>query len=213
MKRIVFLALALLLVGTLAFGLDIAVGAKGAAGHSMFLGEDYGAYLDSFAGKRAFFLAYGGGVFATLSLMDALALQPEVLFLHIGGADVNEGVGTEYFICNYIAPAVVVKARFDMFNVFAGPAALIKIGTGKLLVKWDGGGETETAYADDDLTGLLLAVTAGAGIQYPLGPVNLVAEVRGFYSFTSFQNKDVYVDAYYPLAVMAMVGVSLPLPF
>ena len=101
----------LLLVGTLAFGLDIAVGAKGAGGHSMFLGQDYGTYLDGFAGKRAFFLAYGGGVFGTLTVLEQLAIQPGEILAIVGPS--GAGKSTLLRLLNFLERPSQGQISFD----------------------------------------------------------------------------------------------------
>jgi hypothetical protein len=211
-KKIVLVLFLVAFVCAGGFGLDVSVGAKGAAGFSGFAGKDYTDLLDSFGGKRAFFLGFGGGVFATLGLLDLLAIQPEVLLLRVGGADKEPSNNKENFIVPYVAPAVLVKARFDMFNVFAGPMLMIKISSGRYEYR-DAGGSLigEFDFTDDALSNLVFAATGGVGIQYPIGPGSLVGELRGYYAFTGFFNPDLATDVWNLFGAMVMVGYSIQL--
>jgi hypothetical protein len=48
----------------------------------------------------------------------------------------------------------------------------------------------------------------GAGIQYPLSIGSVVAEIRGFYSFSAYQNQDLYSVVWNPFGILVMVGYS-----
>ena len=96
MKKIVLVFLLVTFVCAVSFGLDVSVGAKGAAGFSGFAGQDYADLLESFGGKRAFFLGFGGGVFATVGLLDLLAeLTQEFSGQIVTGYRNNRGPGNQ----------------------------------------------------------------------------------------------------------------------
>jgi len=214
MKRIYLFMLMLLMVGTVSFGFDVSIGAQAVGGYAGFLGKDYkDNYLDPWNSKRALFLGYGAGIFATLGLMDLIAIQPEVMVLGIGGADKDEFDDKYWYRSHHISPAVLIKARFGRINLLAGPMVMFKIGSGKYGAKYSDGTEDEFEFADDDLTNMLFAATVGVGIQYPLSLGSFIAQLRGIYSFTNWYNEDTFpgTDVWNPFAAMVIIGYSISL--
>jgi len=209
----------LLMIGTISFGLDVSIGLKGGVNHSSYVGGDYKDILDSAPElSNAFNLGFQAGVFATIGLIDFLAIQPEVLIVLSGDkfkVDVEplfEGSMTVYDKLTYLEPAVLFKARIDMFNIFVGPMIMLRLGNGKTGFKADDDfiGSDEAEYADDDFNKLVFAATGGFGILYPAGPGSLVFEVRGRYCFQNLLNEDVWITVFNQYAVMVMIGYSFP---
>jgi len=194
-----------------AFSQGIRVGVKGGIGYSTFMGKDFSDSLTDDSYERKFFLPFSGGVFATIGLVDIFAVQPEVLFLHLGGK-FGDDTETETIKTSYLAPAVLAKARFGILNVFVGPSVLIKVSNGTGTLE-SGGSSVDSDLDADALTNALFAAVAGAGVEYTLGPGSLVMEVRGMYSFTSSMNEDAMGSGSDPklFSVMAMVGYSIPI--
>jgi len=205
--------LILLLAWAPAFGQKLSVGVKGGTGCATFLGQDFSDYLDSTGSDRTAFLPLAGGVFAEWDLGGNFALQPELLLLTLGGALTISGNEAAYYDW-YIAPSVLAKARFGVFNVFAGPSILIELGRYTLKARADNQAEIYVTFEPNDAANLLFAATAGFGVQYPLGPGSLVAELRGLYSFTSYHTKEAMEAStildWKPFSVTALAGYSLP---
>jgi pimeloyl-ACP methyl ester carboxylesterase len=210
MKKILLAVIVLLMVSVFSHSLDAHFGIKVGAGYSTFVGNDWEDILDELGLNRAFFLAFGFGAFVTLSLSEHMAIEPEALFLRVGGADDIPGVGKEIWISNYLAPAVLIKATSRALNLFAGPAVMIKLGSGKYKYDPDSGSSTTLEFADDALTNVLFAATAGIGFQYPTGFGKILGELRAVYSFTCWYNQDLVAYDWKPLAILAMVGYSFP---
>ena len=211
-KKIVLVLFLVAFVCAGSFGLDFSAGVKGAVGYSGFAGENYKDILESSGVSRAFFLGFGGGAFATLGISDLLAIQPEVLLLRVGGADKETTGEKENWIAPFVVPAVLVKARFDMFNVFAGPMLMVKISSGRYEYKdADGSIISESDFTDDAVSRMVFAAAAGVGVQYPIGSGYLVGELRGHYAFTNFWNSDVSPWDWKLFGAMVMVGYSIPL--
>jgi hypothetical protein len=206
MKKFLSAILLLLLVCIVTHSLDANFGVKGGAGFSTFVGKDWADTLDSFSLKRAFFLGMCVGMFVTLSLSEQLVIESEALFLRVGGADKEEGVGTEIWISNYLAPAVLIKVRSERHNLFAGPIVMIKLGSGKYKFDPVSGSSTSMDFADDALTNFLFAATAGIGLQFPAVSGQILGELRGIYSFTSWMNLDLVTEDWKLLAVLVMLG-------
>jgi len=209
MKRIWLVVMVLLMVGAVSHSLDANFGVKGGAGYSTFVGNDWADTLDAFGLNRAFFLALGFGAFVTLNLSEQMALEPEALFLRVGGADDEPGVGKEIWISNYFSPAVLIKANIGTLNLFVGPVVMIKLGSGKYKFDPDSGSSTTMDFSDDGLTNFLFAATAGIGFRYPAHSGRILFELRGIYSFTSWMNQDLVTDDWKLLAVLVMVGYRL----
>ena len=210
MRRILLVVIVLLMVGFVSHSLDANFGVKGGAGYSTFVGNDWTDTLDALGLNRAFFLALGFGAFVTLNLSEHMAIEPEVLFLRMGGADDQSGVGKEIWISNYFAPAVLIKANLGILNLFAGPVVMIKLGSGKYKFDPDSGSSATMDFTDDALTDVLFSATAGIGFQSPAGAGKVLGELRGIYSFTRWYNQDLVTFDWKPLAFLAMVGYSFP---
>ena len=220
MKNLCLFVVVFILVCVTGVGLELSIGTKGGVGHSSWIGQDYKDYLEANDFQNALNLNIVAGVFATIGLMDFLAIQPELLFAITGDRfkeDV-EPLGFDGYVryfdrLMYLEPAVLVKANFKMFNVFAGPMLMLRLGSGKNGSKADDPsiGDSTADYADDDFTRMLFAATAGLGFSYPLGPGSIVAEVRGQYSFGNVLNDDLYTFIQQQYAVIVLAGYSIPL--
>lgn len=89
MKRFVLFIL-LVLLPTMVFCFDFAIGPKLGLNVGWMSGNDWEAMIDFFddngssetAGLR---IGFSGGIFLTLGLFDFLAIQPEILFSTVGG--------------------------------------------------------------------------------------------------------------------------------
>jgi hypothetical protein len=195
-------------VGTLSYSLDLSIGPRVVGGYAGFLGNDYKDYLDFFGAKRALFLGYGAGVFATIGFIDLIAIQPEVMIFGIGCADKDSSDNIYLYRSHHVSPAVLIKARLGMINLLAGPMVMFKIGSGKEGWKYSDGTKDIIDMADDDVASIIFAATAGFGVEYPIAIGSLIAELRALYAFTSYWNKDVYTDVWNPFAVMVAIGYS-----
>jgi hypothetical protein len=211
MKKLCLVILAVVVVGTFSYGLDIEVGSQVAGGFAGFLGQDYKDYLDSFTGSRAFLLNYGAGVYATIAFMQLIAIQPEVMLWRIGGADKDPADEVYLYRSHHISPAVLLQLRIGLLRVLAGPMVMVKISTGKEGWIYSDGTKNLVDMAENDVTRLIFAATLGIGIHYPLGIGNLMAQVRGIYGFNSYWKQDVWTDMWYPFVIAVMLGYSIPI--
>ena len=155
-------------------------------------------------------VAASARAFVTFNLSEHIALEPEALILRMGGADAQPGVGKESWISNYFTPALLIKANLGILNLFAGPAVMIKLGSGKYKFSPDSGSSTTMDFTDDGLTKVLFAATAGIGFQSPSGAGKVLGELRGVYSFTPWMNQDLSTPDWKTLAFLVMVGYSFP---
>ncbi len=225
MKKLWLAVLALLMVSVIGFSLDLSAGVKAGFSVSSHAGSDYRDFLDDWPADNAMHLGFQFGGFATIGLLDFLAIEPEVLVAFLGNTfkeDVEpygfEGYAKYYDKLTYLEPAVLAKLRFGSFYVFAGPMLMVRLGKGKYGHKADdevvedildavyGSGDQD--YEDDDFAKTVLAVTGGGGYMVPAGPGALLVEVRGQYSLQNMLNEDVYLDTFHNYALMMMLGYS-----
>jgi len=206
MKKIGLVVCVLLLVSSISFSLDISLGAKGALGYSTFLGSDWKDYMDPWV--RAGFLGVGAGGFVTLGFSDTFAVEPEIMFLRLGGADKESGTGKELFVSKYFAAAALLRLQLPQIYLLAGPMGLLKVGPGEYVIKPESGSDITVEFPDDELSRFLLAATIGIGYQYPIGPGSLRGELRGIYAFSKWYNQELYTDNWTVFALMLMVGYS-----
>ncbi len=208
MKRAALLAGALLSIGALGFGSDLAAGVRGAFGYGGFLGPDYPPYVEgTHYQDRVFFPDWEAAAFITLG--DPFAVQLEALYLRLGGAlreDVGAPFFTQYFWAHFLGSAALLKYRFGRQSLFAGPVALYRIGPGKLKVKWEGGSTDVTDIPDGELSPVLFALACGLDYRLGSGARGLVLELRWLYSLTSFFKAD---EQWNPYALQVSVGFLL----
>ncbi len=211
MKRRALIAGALLLVGALGFGLDLAAGVRGSFGYGGFLGPAYPPYVNYYYLDPVFFPDWGAGVFVRLG--DRFAVQLEALYQRLGGALRQDVVGqpyyTEYFRADYLAPTALLKLRYRQQSLFAGPVVMYRIGPGSYKYRYEDGSLAEADFADGELSRILFAGACGIDFQLHAGRGSLVLELRWLYSFTSFFTP--HNPTWHPYAFLTSVGYIFPL--
>jgi hypothetical protein len=204
MKR-TWIVVVLAMAAAAGYSLDLSVGVKCTARYSTFLGDDWKIHMGT--GERAPFWGWGGGGFVTLGFLDWFALEPEVLILRLGGEYVEEGIGSEIFGCPYLSANVLAKARLGVLSVFAGPAGMIPVGTGKEIFYPEVGQPVGIDYPGGAIVPLF-AVTGGIGYEHAIGRWRVIAELRGIYSLTPWYNQHYNTDDWRLFAALLVVGCS-----
>jgi hypothetical protein len=218
MKKLWLVVLALLMVSVIGFSLDLSAGVKAGFNVSSYAGSDYRNYLEDWPADNAIHLGFQFGGFATIGLLDFLAIEPEVLVAFLGDTFKEDmkpygygGYARYYDKLTYLEPAVLAKIRFGSFNVFAGPMLMVRLGSGKTGTKADDDDlddliADEVDYEDDVFKKMVFAVTGGGGSMVPVGPGDLLVEVRGQYSLQNMLNEDEY--RFHNYSIMMMLGYS-----
>ncbi len=226
-KVLVFLAILTIMAPTLSFGFDISLGAKGGLGHFTYRGADYKDGLDTWDLDNALRIGFTGGIFATIGLVDMIAIQPEVLFLMGGDAYSEDAAPWDGKIkytdhINYLSIPVLVKVRFGdgiQGSIFAGPNILLKLGNGKSKMNATDSDLQdiieameldEYEYDKEDYESLVIAAVAGAEIGFPVGTGYLVVDARYQLGFTNILNEDVWTEDFKSSAIILMVGFRIP---
>ncbi len=128
--KIVLVGAVLAFMAVAASAFDLTVGIKAGVGYPFYSGSDYDAMLAGGASTK-FRLGFSVGAFATLGIIDVLAIQPEIMYSHLGG-NFGDASAIWYDNANAIEIPLLLKLRLKMgsarFCPFAGADVLIKVG-------------------------------------------------------------------------------------
>ena len=198
MKRMVMLALALLIVSGVAFAqVQFSAGPKAGVDLGIWGGDDFNDDADDADGKGVGIGLAAGG-FLEVAISEQFAVQPEVLFLQWKGkikGDPDDVVTT----ANTVTIPVLAKGTFPVgpggLFVLGGPAVALVVGD---LTTDDGNSETDTEPDNSVLFGASL----GAGYEQVVGPGTLSAELR----FNRIFNQVIDDLDYYPQGISILLG-------
>jgi hypothetical protein len=202
MKKILAVAIVLIVAATSLSALDFVVGPKVMVGDINLRGDG----MDGLDNKLSMSLA--GGAFVNLQLTNMIGIQPEIYYNSVSAKiDTSSGwVNTRFPVLS-----IPVYARFDFdianFGAYAlvGPRFDIRVS--------DEGKQKTENYGDDDnydisgFNSFFLGVAGGGGVSLPIGPGVLDAGVGVYFGFTELDDG---TDQYpWDIDVQVAYGFSL----
>jgi hypothetical protein len=177
-RKIALLVVIAVLVPTVAFGLELTLGARAGLGHFGAWGEDYTDTIDAQGASRVFDLGYSFGLYGSFALIDMLAIQPELWYTRGGYA--FDGDDDIDFTASTLEAPVLAKLRFGIGPIsavgFAGPNFRFKVGDFEM----DGGGAD---INQDDYSTAVIGSVLGAGAELNIGVGILSADARYYLDF------------------------------
>ncbi len=196
--------LALLFMVAQTPALEMAVGAKGGIGLSMW----YGADQDDIYDDQVMKLGFAGGALFRVQFMDYFAVQPEVLFTMKGQKidleeDAPEQTSTAEITrsINYLEVPILFVGRFPLEVIspqaYIGPAFAFRMGTGAD-VEFDEdqagtdfpGEEEENTEMEDWTNSFDFGIAFGIGIWIDAGPGNFLVDIRYTLGLIDVYNED-----------------------
>jgi len=169
-------------LGSLAYAQDISFGLKGGLNLPNATGKD--------AGNTETNRGFAAGIYSTISLMPAVAIQPEVYFCQKGFKEIGS-----YYIAtariDYIEIPVLAKVSFGAIvkpYIVAGPYFAARLGASAEMTM---GGQTEYYSIDDEVKDSDMGLVFGFGLKTPL---KLSIEGRYSLGLTSFDASGYNMD-------------------
>ena len=170
----------------LLFASVLTLGPAAARSEVKGFGLKAGAVLSNIFGRdvydQKFRAGFSYGIFMTYGFGRTFALQPELLFVMKGSKYVNgtgwdayrETMSLEYVELPILAKAYLPVSRNFRTHVFIGPAPALNI-RARVDARFAGESQQETL---DNVMGVDVGLTAGAGIEVPVGGGRITFDVR-----------------------------------
>ena len=170
-------------------GFDLSVGIKGGLDFPFYTGPGYVdfLYVNDLSPSAA--VRVGGGLFLTLGLVDLLALQPEIFYSSLGGASGSMDTLLWTDKAPTLDAQLLIKLRFqlrgfNLFELFVGPQAVLKLGEVSLRME-DYWSYATGTWNDSYLEPLTLGAVAGIGWTFVRGANLFTIDVRYCHGLTS----------------------------
>jgi hypothetical protein len=196
----------------LAWGFDLAIGAKVGLTSPWYSGTGYDAWLAGVAERRAQ-LGLSGGLFVTLGLIDSLFLQPEVFYSRLGGSSGDGSISWEDQ-SNVLDAHLLVKGRFKAGRtwvcLFGGPALLAEM-THDIRLTDRYGNFATGEWPEEIIRVPVFGLVAGAGVEFPAGPLLMSVDARYGLGLESRFTDDSGAGRWYQNEIQLMVGTAIVL--
>jgi hypothetical protein len=202
MKRFLAIALLIVLIPVISFGVDFSIGAKIGSNMAIGFGKHWKDTIEAAnEGKNGVKPGVKFGPFITIGFLKFLAIQPEFNFCMSGVKYKYTDGGTDYkrttqlFLIEF---PVFVKFRFNIkkvtINIYSGVNLAYIVGD--VEVKTKNGDTTTSQYDPGAINRFQLGISGGVGVDIPIGPGFLLIETFYSFPFLRFIDKDIYPDDY-----------------
>jgi hypothetical protein len=191
---------------------DLSLGVKAGVTFPWYFGSDYDSWLVYNTFRPNFKIGGSAGGFLTIGVASFLAIQPEVFFSGLGGSS-SDGVVTWNDAANGLDLQVLLKLRTKpgkraRFNLFVGPDFFFTANPVKVSLIYYGYlvGSGFWLYPNRVP---MYGVTAGLGLEFPLGWFFLTLDGRYNLGLVSRFTEDSPYRSWYQQSIQVMFGIGL----